>query len=48
VYTGVFKDAVYTEGLDQISTLTYHAYGNAQESGSGPWTFSCQHGASEC
>merc|ERR1712166_758509 len=47
---GNFKKAYETEGFFDMATVTLHPYGNAHESANsnGEWSFSCQHGPTEC
>jgi len=48
--TTSFADAFATEGFLKMADIAFVPYGNAHETGSASegWTFSCQHGETEC
>ena len=45
---GAYEKALNTKDIEKIAVLTYYSFGNAYESGSGPYTFICQDGPADC
>lgn len=48
--TTSFKKAMATEGFEDMAEVSLYPYGNAHETEQpdGTWSFSCQHGVTEC